>query len=204
MNSKTPKVSTLFLTAAVGLVGTASAWSAEKPADAITALEKLLHGEWDGLGPCDGEITFRADGTYQWRYVGPAGDTRAGTWDVRWDALPPTLVLSRKTSGDPPTVVKTFEVKLVELNKEALVFGHSDKMRGRYERLEAIDEAKAISIAKTHIADKETWADRAEYTAKRRGGNWSIQVWRLPKTPGEHRLITLTREGKLIDYARGR
>lgn len=203
MNGITLKVCTLLSTMAFGLAPIASARSAEATAEALVALETLLHGEWDGLGPCDGEIAFRADGTYDWRYIGPGGDSRAGTWDVRWDALPPTLVLTCETS-DKGHVGKPFEVKLVELNEEALVFGYSEKMRARYERPKAIDEARATEIAKILIANKETWADRAEYAAKRTGEGWSIMVWRLPKTPGGHRMITLTREGKLAKYMRGR
>ncbi len=203
MNGKIPRVCVFFLTMVLGLVNGASVWSADESAETLVALERLLRGDWDGCGPCDGEITFRADGTYQWRYVGPAGDSRAGTWDVRWDALPPTLVLTCKTS-EKGRVGKPFEVKLVELNKETLVFGYGGKTQTRFERPKAIDEARAIEIAKILVADKETWADRAEYTAKKAGEGWSVMVWRIPKTPGGHRLISLTREGKLVKYVRGR
>jgi len=204
MNGRTTTVGTLLFAVVFGLVAVRRTCSEEEPSAALVALETLLHGNWDGLG-CDGEMTFRADGTYEARHVGPSGWNSSGTWDVRWDALPPTLVLARKTSDAPGYSGTTLEVKIVELDKARLVFGFGEnKRRARYERAKAIDEAKAISIAKAIVADKETWADRAEYTAKRKGEYWSILVWRMPKTPGGHRTITLTREGKLIDYLRGR
>lgn len=205
MNGKIPKTSVCFLTMALGLVIGASAWPADEPVGALVELEKLLRGDWDGCGPCDGEITFRADGTYQWRYIGPVGDTRTGTWDVRWDALPPTLVLTCKTS-EKGHVIKPLELKLVELNKETLVFryGGGGRAQARFERPKAIDEARAIEIAKILVAERETWADRAEYTAKKAEDGWSVMVWRIPKTPGGHRLITFTREGRLVKYMRGR
>jgi len=204
MNGKTQEVSTLLLATVFGLTAAAPAWTAEEPTEALVALERLLHGDWDGLGPCDGEITFRADGTYEERYAGPGGYNSTGTWNVTWDALPPTLVLACKTSDAPGSAGKTFSLKLIKLDKEGLVIGYGEKARTRYERPKAIDEARAIEIAKALIAGRETWADRAEYVAKPQTGHWSIQVWRTPKTPGGHRLITLTREGKLKDYVRGR
>jgi hypothetical protein len=39
-----------------------------------------------------------------------------GTWEVRWDALPPTLVLTCKSASAEDDVGKTIEVKIVELD----------------------------------------------------------------------------------------
>jgi hypothetical protein len=86
----------------------------------LTALERKLHAEWIGQGPCDGRLTLRADGTYERRRCGPAGINSAGTWKVRWDALPPTLVLICKTSDGPgEDAGTTYEPKLIQLDDVA-------------------------------------------------------------------------------------
>ena len=67
-----------------------------------------------------------------------------------------------------------------------------------------VDEARALEIAKAQIAEKETWGDRAEYSAKQVDGGWAVTVWRLPKTPGGHRLIEIDGQGSVTAYLRGR
>src|SRR4051812_31118399 len=74
---------------------------AEKGLDAI---ERKLHGAWRSESACGGTLTFRPDGTYEHKFQGPGGDTSSGTWVLRWDALPPTLVLTCKVSTDPAKV----------------------------------------------------------------------------------------------------
>ena len=98
------------------------------------ALVKKLHGTWDSRGPCDGALTLKADGAYEWVRHGPAGNTSGGTWAVRWDALPPTLVLTCTTSDDR-LYVRTTEVKLVRLDDEVLALqSPAGKTPVRYER----------------------------------------------------------------------
>src|SRR5688572_13577915 len=63
----------------------------------LAALERKLHGEWVGDGPCRGGLVLRADGTYERIHEGPGGVNSTGTWAVRWNALPPTLVLTCRT-----------------------------------------------------------------------------------------------------------
>jgi hypothetical protein len=55
----------------------------------------------------------------------------AGTWSLRWDALPPTLVITctssdfRNQTPDRPEyeyLRKAIEVQLVELNDDSLTF----------------------------------------------------------------------------------
>lgn len=70
----------------------------ESSRDGLPALEKQLHGEWDGVGPCDGTLILKADRTFEWNLCGPAGNNSTGTWALRWDALPPTLTLNYKES----------------------------------------------------------------------------------------------------------
>ncbi len=111
----------ITVAAAALLLGFAQEVVAEKPESDPAALERKLHGAWKGDGPCDGGLTLRADGTYERKLHGPGGNNSAGTWEVRWDALPPTLVLTAKTSDDPVYVGQE-EVKLIQLDDQALAF----------------------------------------------------------------------------------
>jgi uncharacterized protein (TIGR03067 family) len=66
-----------------------------------------------------------------------------GTWRVRWDALPPTLVLTCKASDYAGFVGKTEEVHLVQLNGEALTYQYpGDGRPVRYARVTARDLAE--------------------------------------------------------------
>src|SRR4051812_47547828 len=87
--------------------------------DTLNALEKKLVGEWMNGGACVGDITIRADGTYERRHFSPGNNTLAGTWKVKWDALPPTLVLTCEKSDGEGHVGKTQEVKVVRLDEDA-------------------------------------------------------------------------------------
>jgi hypothetical protein len=118
----------VVLAALAGLcpAGSAAPDRAAKDREGTAALEAKLHGEWAGEGPCTGGITFRADGTYERIHQGPAATTSAGTWKVRWDALPPTLVLACRESDDPDHVGQVIRVKLVQLDETVLAFTHPD------------------------------------------------------------------------------
>jgi hypothetical protein len=114
---------------------TAQTIPATKPAVAarggkLAALEKKLVGTWQGPD-CGGDFTFNADGTFECRHYTPGQNIFTGTWSIHWDALPPTLLLTFKTSDykkrDPSGpeykyVGKTLEAKLLELSKDALAF----------------------------------------------------------------------------------
>jgi hypothetical protein len=113
--------------AAVLLVGLAQAVSAERPGKELAVLEKKLLGAWKGQTGCDGNFLFRVDGTYELTEYGPAPYDRAGAWKVRWDALPPTLVLTCKTSGIPDEVGKTTEVKLIKLDDKSLAIEYGNQ-----------------------------------------------------------------------------
>jgi hypothetical protein len=75
---------------------------------------------------------FRADGTYELKRYGPAGDDFAGTWKVRWDALPPTLVLTCKTSEIPEELGK---LRLIQLDDETLEAQYAKQGAHRYARV---------------------------------------------------------------------
>jgi hypothetical protein len=117
----------VVLVLATCLTAVAAPALVEKPGQGKAAdLERKLIGDWDGAGPCDGDLTIRADGTFVRTGHGPDGQNSAGNWAVRWDALPPTLVLTCQASDDPEDVGKVTEVKLVELNDDALAYTHPD------------------------------------------------------------------------------
>lgn len=116
---------------AASLVFITSAHTADEPqevplvADANTpfALERKLHGDWKGPA-CGGDWTFAADGTYVAEHYSPGDNKLSGTWKVRWNALPPMLILNCKTSDDPDGLPagQTWEVKLVQLDDETLAY----------------------------------------------------------------------------------
>jgi hypothetical protein len=125
--------------AAVLLVGLAQVVLAEPPGKErgkeLAALEQKMLGAWKGQTGCAGNFLFRADGTYELKEYGPAPYDSAGTWKVRWDALPPTLVLTCKTSEIPDEVGKTTEVKLIRLDDEGLAVKHANPDADRYARV---------------------------------------------------------------------
>ena len=109
------------------LVVLAQAVLAEKPDKNLSALEQKMIGEWMGRGGCDGRLMFRADGTYKLTEYGPAAADTGGIWKVRWDALPPTLVLTCKTSENPEEVGKILEVKLIKLDDKSLAIKYANQ-----------------------------------------------------------------------------
>jgi hypothetical protein len=119
---------------AASLVFITSAQAADNPKDAAAALERKLHGAWKG-GPCLGEFTLKADATFERRHFSPGNYNLTGTWEVRWDALPPTLVLSCRTSDDPDSLGKTSEVKLIQLDDEVLAYQYPGQRPARYTRV---------------------------------------------------------------------
>ena len=101
----------------------------------LAALEQKMLGAWKGRVGCDGRLVFRADGTYELTEYGPAPYDSAGTFRVRWDALPATLVLTCKTSEIPDEVGKTTEMKLIKLDDKSLACKYANKYVGHYTRV---------------------------------------------------------------------
>ncbi len=96
----------------------------------LVLLEKRLHGTWKGPA-CGGDATFRPDGTYELKHFTPGNNTLTGTWSIRWNALPPTLIVTCRTSDfqtkDPTREEYAFlgrprEAKLLELDRETLAY----------------------------------------------------------------------------------
>jgi hypothetical protein len=107
----------------------------------LAALERKLLGAWKGPA-CAGDYTFNADGTYECRNFTPGQNTLAGAWSVRWDALPPTLVLTCTKSDfkkkDPTReefAGTTVELRLVELSGDAFAYRYpNDRFEWRNSR----------------------------------------------------------------------
>ena len=120
---------------AIAFVVIISAQAAPRLKEAPIDLERKLHGVWYGPA-CGGDWTFGADGRFEVRHYSPGNKEFAGTWKVRWNALPPTLVLTCKTSDDPAylKIDEASEVKLVELNDDALTYQYPDGHTARYRR----------------------------------------------------------------------
>jgi hypothetical protein len=117
--------------AVAGLLVTAIAMSgvaAPVPAERTKAEKELavfatkLHGTWEGNRGCQGRLILQADGTYEWKFRGPGGETDTGVWEMRGDPESPTLSLKCKTSDDPEREGKTVDVKIVRVTEACLVF----------------------------------------------------------------------------------
>jgi hypothetical protein len=118
-------------TAAAGMLVAllaATALAAPVPAERVKAEKELaafatkLHGTWDGNRGCQGRLILQADGTYEWKFRGPGGDTDTGVWEMRGDPQSPTLSLKCKTSDDPTREGKTVDMKNVRVSEPQLVF----------------------------------------------------------------------------------
>ncbi|MDZ4848358.1 MAG: hypothetical protein SGI77_03625 [Pirellulaceae bacterium] len=116
----------IFLIASLVII--TSAKSTDRSPIGSPALEAKLHRTWIS-GPCVGEMTLRADGTFERRQYSPGNNHLTGTWEVRWNSLPPNLVRTFTSSDDPDQngVGKTWEVKLIELNDDDLVYQYPEQ-----------------------------------------------------------------------------
>jgi len=129
---------TVFATAAV-LAGLSqfvlAAPIGKERARDLAALEQKVVGTWEGQTGCAGTFIFHADGTYDLKGYGPAPYDAAGTWSVRWDALPPTLILTCKSSDLAEEIGKTMELKVTRLDDGNLAVKHASQTVERYSRL---------------------------------------------------------------------
>src|SRR4051794_10527544 len=82
-------------------------------------LEKKLHGTWYG-GDCVGELRLKADGTFERRGYSPGNNTLTGTWEIRWNSLPPTLKLTCTASDSADYVGQVVEAEVVRLDDASL------------------------------------------------------------------------------------
>jgi len=119
---------------AVTLVFITSAQTAVKPKDSTGTLERKLHGEWKG-GACQGNWIFKADGSFELRNYSPGNYTLTGNWGARWNALPPTLGVTFSTSDNSDYVGAKWELKLIQLDDEALIYERADGAKTQYVRV---------------------------------------------------------------------
>jgi hypothetical protein len=89
--------------------------------DSTAALEQLLIGEWIGK-PSVGDIVFREDGTFAQKNYWPRESVFEGTWKVKWETLPPTLILTAKTSTDEKQIKRTIERQITRLDDQEFQF----------------------------------------------------------------------------------
>jgi hypothetical protein len=118
----------------VSLVFLTPVQTPDRRKDAAAVLEGKLHGEWKG-GDCVGDWTFKSDGTFDLLHYSPGNNTLTGTWYIRWNALPPTLVTTCKASDYVEYVGKTWEMKLTRLDDDGLSFQHPGGGATQYERV---------------------------------------------------------------------
>jgi hypothetical protein len=132
--------SVLSRVAVVMLLGFVLPSAAAEKQNTPVALEKKLLGVWKGQAACQGDLLVRADGTYKRIHAGPGNVTYAGTWAVLWEALPPTLVMTCKTSDDPDLIGKKEDVKLITLDDTNLEVRYtSGDFVWRYVRIKKVD-----------------------------------------------------------------
>jgi uncharacterized protein (TIGR03067 family) len=146
---------------AASLVFITSAQTEDKPEEAAVALERKLYGGWEG-GPCQGDWIYRPDGTFRARNYTPGGNRLTGTWAVRWDALPPTLVRTCKTSDDLDLVGKTWDAKLVQLDDKALA---CDEARG-------YPPHRFTRLSPSELGRDEAWEEAREKELAALQGTW--------------------------------
>ena len=110
--------------------------ASNEPVEGTAALERLLCGRWKG-GACVGELKLRRDGVFERKHHSPGGNSLTGEWKVRWNALPPTLVLVCKTSDDLERfpAEKTWEMKLTQLDDGILAYEFPKEKPIHYTRL---------------------------------------------------------------------
>jgi hypothetical protein len=144
--------------------------------DKLAALKQKLLGTWQG-GACVGSLTFNPDGSFERHNFTPGNNTIGGTWSLRWDALPPTLVLTCKTSDfkkkDPDRqdyVGKVDELKLFELNGDAVAY-RFDKREFRYKRRTVSGGANSVSSKDAARIDvrRDTKASRTQVSERKHG-----------------------------------
>ena len=67
-----------------------------------------------------------------------------------------------------------------------------------------ISEGEALDIARQAVALSDTWSSAdATFKATRDECGWDVLVVRPSSGPGEHRLVRINAQGKVLNYARG-
>jgi hypothetical protein len=114
-------------------VALTAADAAVRPKETVGTLERAVRGEWTG-GPCQGTWMFRPDGTFELTQYSPANNTLSGTWGIRWATPRPTLGITINASDRPEHVGTKWELKIIELDDEALTGEYPGGSQIRLER----------------------------------------------------------------------
>jgi hypothetical protein len=110
----------------------------EQPGQEETAsgsTETLLLGKWKGLGPCDGSLVVRKDGTFSQYSVGPTGENWNGKWKLTWSTLPPVLELQITSYEPEDELNETNEFKVTKLDEGKLTLTLKEKYVVQYKRV---------------------------------------------------------------------
>lgn len=116
---------------------------------------------------------------------------------MRFAILMALLVVSgcARDSDQPDNLVSTNTLKELPLGTAS----HSQT-----NETVAIDEGKAIEVARYVVATNETWsADSAIYSARSNVLGWLVLAIPEDLTLGSHRFIQLSEKGELIRYIQG-
>jgi len=108
--------------------------AATLPKESASTLDWKLGGQWKG-GACQGTWTFLANGTFELTHHSPGDNTLSGTWAARWTAHPPTLGVTITASDCPEHVGTKWELRIIQLNDEALICQFPDGSTRRFERV---------------------------------------------------------------------
>jgi hypothetical protein len=142
----------------------------------------------------------------QWAIEHHASSNAVPTWDDLY-----VYVKSGKSGGEPflqcpsgrtYTIGRICDSPSCSIRKHTARFLHQASSNPPNEP--ALDEARVLAIARAAVATNDTWLDRAEFETPEleSDGSWVVSDWRLPKTPGGNRVITVDPKGLIRHYVR--
>ncbi|HEX3150837.1 MAG TPA: hypothetical protein VHR66_22355 [Gemmataceae bacterium] len=122
----------MFVTTVALLSVTLAAPAYRDRKDSPATLERKLVGEWTKGGACIGYITFQADGTFERKHYSPGNNTTKGKWKMRWDVVPPVLVLRCEEADREDLVGQTLELMITRLDDDELHFESGRHSAGKF------------------------------------------------------------------------
>jgi RNA polymerase sigma factor (sigma-70 family) len=87
------------------------------------AVVKKLHGRWIGRGLVPVVFTFRADGSFERSVLDERSE---GSWEMTWDALPPTLSMTYTKSDNATLLNTTHKRKVIQLDDAVFAIENKD------------------------------------------------------------------------------
>ena len=102
---------------------------------AASAVKRDARGVWRGMGPCDGRLIIRADGTFERIHYSPGDNHLSGSWTVASDGERHVLSLTCDASDDAGKMGVTTELEIVRLDAAVLEYRAAGQQnRARYKR----------------------------------------------------------------------